>query len=312
MESRSSCYRCRKESVIELKYLGESLCSRCFTELFEKRVRKTIRLNKLLKHDDRIGVALSGGKDSASALYILKQLTDKIPSSRVVAVTIDLGIKGNRGAVKSAVKLCKSLDVEHHVYKLKDKFGFSMEDVVEKTKALDDGAPACSYCGVFKRKLLNDVGKELKLDKIATGHNLDDEVQTSLMNYVRGDFDRIARMGAFVGVLRDDGFVPRIKPLRECPEEEILAYAEIKELIFDVSSCPYSSEAFRQTARGIVNSLEENHPGSRFQLLNSTDKLREILREKKEYGKIKRCVVCGDLTSGKLCKTCEMMKKLDL
>ena len=125
MESRSKCSRCNRNSVIELKYLGESLCRRCFVKLFDKRVRKTIRVNKLLKHNDKIGVAVSGGKDSATALYILKKLTDSVPTSEIVAVTLDPGIRGYQKTLKAARKLCRSLDVEQHVFTFKERFGFS-------------------------------------------------------------------------------------------------------------------------------------------------------------------------------------------
>ncbi|MBU4406145.1 MAG: hypothetical protein KKB24_01000, partial [Candidatus Altiarchaeota archaeon] len=88
------CSRCSKPGDVELKYSGKFLCNSCFVRLFEKRVRKTIRLGKLLGPKDKIAVALSGGKDSSTALHVLKELSEKIPSSELVAITIDLGIRG--------------------------------------------------------------------------------------------------------------------------------------------------------------------------------------------------------------------------
>ena len=313
MESKNKCSRCSRDSIIELRYLGESLCGRCFTKLFEKRVRRTIRLNKLLKYDDRIGITLSGGKDSAVALYIMKRLTSSIPKSEIIAITIDPGIKGyGKKSLKAAKNLCKGLDVEQYVFSFREYFGFTIDELVKKIKSMGNKAPTCSYCGILRRKLINERGRELGLNKIVTGHNLDDEVQTALMNYIRGDFNRIIRMGPFVGVLKNKGFVPRIKPLRECPEEEILRYAIIKKIEFNKDRCPYSYDAFRQTIRGIIDTIEKKYPGSRFQMLNSTDNLIEILRKNVEFKKINICAECGELTSGRLCKVCEMIKGLDL
>ncbi|MEA1925592.1 MAG: TIGR00269 family protein [Candidatus Altiarchaeota archaeon] len=311
MESKNKCSRCERDSVTQLSYLGESLCSRCFSRLVEKRVRKTVRLNKLLAREDRIGVALSGGKDSACALHIMKKLVDPVPSSELVAYSIDEGIEGFRDkSIKAASELCEQLGVEHWVYSFRESYGFTIDEILEKLGP-DKRAPVCSYCGVLRRKLLNEGGKDLGLDKIVTGHNLDDEVQTSLMNYIRGDLDRIGRMGANVGVLKDSGFVPRIKPLRECPVEEILEYAKIKEIPFYSKSCPYSEEAFRQTIRKVVDLLENNHPGSRFQILKSTDNLIEKLDPEKEYGKINHCVICGYPTSRERCRACQILEELE-
>jgi len=313
MEYKSKCSRCGRESAVELAYLGERLCDKCFTSLFEKRVRKTIRLNKLLRRDDLIGVALSGGKDSAVALYLIKHLVDKVPTSKIVAFTIDDGIKDYRKkSIKEASKLCDKLGVEHLIYSFKDEYGFTIDELVEKISSAKDRAPVCTYCGVLRRKLINDKGRELKLNKIITGHNLDDEVQTSLMNYIRGDLDRISRMGALVGVLMDDGFTPRIKPLRECPTEEIIEYARIKKIGYHPKSCPHSHEAFRQTIKEIINLLELKHPGSRFQILKSTDNLIDKLRKIKIEGKINYCSICGDPTSGTKCKACQILSELEI
>jgi uncharacterized protein (TIGR00269 family) len=307
------CSRCKRKADIEIRYSGEFLCDSCFSELFEKRVRKNIRANDLLKPNDRTAVALSGGKDSAAVLYILDKLQKKAPKSELMAISIDQGIKGFHGkSLDSAKALCKSLGIKQYAYSFKEEFGLSMDEIIEKTKKLKNPAPACSYCGVLRRKLLNDKAKELGITKIATGHNLDDEIQSSVMNFIRGDLDRMARMGPLVGVIRDEGFVPRIKPLRECPEDEVKTYATLKGIEFEPGKCPYSEEAFRKTIREVINRIEEKHPGSKFQLLKSTDQLIPVLRSRIREGKISRCRECGDLTSGDICRFCQIKRELGL
>jgi len=307
------CARCNKRAEIELKYSGEFLCDNCFMDLFEKRVRKNISGNKLLKPTDKTAVALSGGKDSAVVLYILNNLHKKAPKSELIAISIDQGIgKFQAKSLNAAKAICKKLGIEQYVYSFREEFGLTMDEIVERSKRLKNPAPACSYCGVLRRKLLNDKSKELKITKIATGHNLDDEIQSSLMNFIRGDLDRIARMGAIVGVIKDERFIPRIKPLRECPEDEVKIYAELKKIEFETSKCPYSEEAFRGTIREVIDRIEEKHPGSKFQILKATDQLIPILRSKVKVGKIGRCGICGDLTSGDLCKVCQIKRELGL
>ena len=182
-----------------------------------------------------------------------------------------------------------------------------------KKSIADRKPPACSFCGVFRRKILNETARELKVDKLATGHNLDDEIQVTLMNFIRGDFDRMARMGPDVGIIRDKKFVPRIKPLRDCPEKEVAIYAMFHGFEVEGLQCPYTIDAFRTTIRDVINEIEEKHPGSKFQMLKNTDRLIGILRKQyKTDKKINECKNCGELTSGELCKACEIMKGLKL
>jgi uncharacterized protein (TIGR00269 family) len=291
--------------------MKESVCSGCFLGMIENRVRKNIRTNRLLGSLDKTAVALSGGKDSAVSLHILKMLHAKAPRSELSAITIDQGIKGTEGGLKAAKKLCKVLEVEHHVFSFKKEYGVSMDALMKKVKEMDNSTPACSFCGVLRRNLLNEKARDLKLDKIATGHNLDDEVQSSLMNILRGEVERISRMGPIVGVVRDPAFVPRIKPLRDCPEEEVLKYAKLQNIPFSASRCPYSGEAFRSTVRKALGVIEERHPGTKFQLLKSTDALIPLLRKSIEVGPLTRCGACGEITSGELCRVCQIRKELD-
>lgn len=306
------CARCKREAEVKLKYSKESLCSSCFIKLFEKRVRWNIRVHKLLQPTDRTAVALSGGKDSAVALYVLKTLHSKAPKAELVAISIDQGIKGSEPNIIAAKKLCKKLGVEHHIFSFVEEYGATMDECMKKIREIDDSIPACSFCGVLRRSLLNKKARELDLTKIATGHNLDDEIQVSLMNFIRGEHDRLARMGPRVGLINDPLFVPRIKPLRECPEEEVLLYAQIRDIPFSHIRCPYSSEAFRATIRKALELIEEKHPGSRFQLLKSTDRLALILRREFESHKLMRCVECGEITSSSLCRVCQVKKDLGL
>ena len=163
-----------------------------------------------------------------------------------------------------------------------------------------------------ERKLLNSKAKELGASRIATGHNMDDEIQTALMNYIRGDVEKMARDGALVGTVKDAGFVQRIKPLRDSPENEVLLYAQFKGIEYEPSRCPYSGDAFRATIRKAINEIEEKHPGSKFQILKSTDHLIKILRDNIDFGVIGKCDKCGDPCSGGICNFCQIAEKLGL
>ncbi len=307
---KERCSRCKRPAVYDMRCHTESLCEKCFIDLFEKKVRRTIRTNRLLRAEDRTAVALSGGKDSAVTLYMLKDILKKAPSEKLFAITIDQGIKGAENGLEVSKRLCKKLDVEHRIYSFKKEHGYSMDEVVKKSEKMTHPAPPCSFCGVLRRKLLNSKAKDLGATRIATGHNMDDEIQTSLMNYVRGDVEKIARMGALVGVVRDERFIQRIKPLRDCPENEVLLYAQLKGIEYEPARCPYSGEAFRATIRKAIDAIETNHPGSKHQILKSTDTLIGLLRKDKDFGVMGSCNKCGDPCSEKTCKFCQIEQKL--
>jgi len=303
------CSLCSRGGVVELRYYKQSLCKRHFKELFERRVRKTIRMSRMFGPNDRIVVGLSGGKDSSVLLFLLHQIFEHNPRVEVIPVTIDEGILAVSGRLKATRKLCGMLGLEHKVYSLKERLGFTVDEAVRKIK---DGAGACSYCGVWRRRVLNDVARELSADKVAIGHNLDDEIQAAFMNLVRGDLDRMARLGPVVGVMSHERFVPRVKPLRDVPESEVLAYAKLSGILFSSFKCPYSGESFRTTVRKMLDGLEERHPGSKFQMLQSMDNLIAVMKEKvKAEGEtIRCCVSCGEPTSQEKCKTCVILEKL--
>ena len=116
--------------------------------------------------------------------------------------------------------------MEHHVAKFKDVVDLTMDEV---SSLLGHRTP-CAYCGVFRRKCMNLKAREIGADVLATGHNLDDAAQAILMNFTRGDVERLARMGPHEKV--QPGLVPRIMPLRQIPEKEVYLYALLRDIDF--------------------------------------------------------------------------------
>jgi uncharacterized protein (TIGR00269 family) len=183
----------------------------------------------------------------------------------------------------------------------KEFYGFKLDDFL---KGEDLESNPCTYCGVLRRRLINSKARELGFTKVVTGHNLDDEIQAALMNFVRGEVERIARLGGKVGVLDIPGFVPRIKPLRECLESEVELYSRLMKLPVAKSKCPYNKEAYRKSMADTINRMDDKHPGSKYQMLRSVDKLVEYLKKSIPKNGLNRCVVCGEPTSQEKCKVC--------
>ena len=99
-----------------------------------------------------------------------------------------------------------------------------MDEITNKHNKLGE----CSYCGVFRRACLNKKSKELGINKLITGHNLDDMVQSILMNFANGDMQKLARLGPHKKI--QPRLVPRIFPLRVIPEKEVALYAILRKI----------------------------------------------------------------------------------
>lgn len=318
------CSKCKSRAVMRQAYSGESLCKKHFMRMFEDRVRKSIREFSMLKPNQHVAVALSGGKDSAVLLHLLCDLKQRLPM-RISAILVDEGISGYRPhTIKTAKKECEKLGVKLHIVTFEKEFGKKLDAVIKKRDGKKSegrcasGAKrgACTYCGVFRRALLNRAARRIGADKLAVGHNLDDTAQTVLMNLMRNEPARLARFGISGGVADGEGLVPRIKPLVRTPEKEVAIYAMLKGIGIHFMQCPYAEEALRQDVRSVLNKLEEKYPGTKFRMLNSFVAMRPALMKfasdeaKESSGKIGACRTCGDATSGTECAACRLEKEI--
>jgi len=302
-----SCSTCKSRSIIFLPYARKNLCKKHFLHYFEKKVKRTIREYSMFEGVEHLGVAVSGGKDSLSMLYILSQIAGPM-KLKLTAILVDEGIKGYRErTIKDAKKLCKTLRVPLKIYYFQKEIGFGMDKIMKKKIR----EVSCTYCGVFRRWILNKVARELKCDRLAIGHNLDDVVQSFLMNILRNEPFRLARFGPIGGIVDDEDFVPRIRPLYKIPEKEIALYAVLHGFREDFFPCPYYEEAFRHIIRDFINNLEMRYPGTKFKMLNSYDQIRSSLISKFQYKKnekVAKCGRCKEPSSGEVCKRCLLLE----
>ena len=302
----------RREAVFVRTYSGEKLCKQCFLRSVEDRVRATIAKYGMFGFDDKILVAVSGGKDSVGLLHVLAKIEKKFPRALLLAVSIDEGIKGYRDeALKIAAENCELLGVKHSVLSFESLFGLTLDEVVQKTRKSPSmkRLGACAYCGVLRRRALDLAAKKFDADVLALGHNLDDVVQTFLLNIVHGDVWRLARFGA-VSIECGGRFVRRVRPFCLVPEKETAFYAYSKNVKFQTVACPYTGEALRNDVRYWLNRLEQRHAGSLFTLIRSFEKVGKIMEQKEK--KLGVCKRCGEpcAASRDACVACKFLEKL--
>lgn len=275
----------------------------------ERRFRRAIAENKLVSLGEKIAVAVSGGKDSVTCMHLLDNYC-RGKRCELVAVTIDEGIRGYREeSLPVARENAEALGLDHHVVSFKRAFGSTLDKMVKLAARKKTGLNPCTYCGVLRRSLLNQAARELGANKIATGHNLDDEVQAIMLNYVRADLSRLYRLGP--GYSPREGFVPRIKPMREIPEKEVALYALLKRMNVHLGVCPYAS-GIHMEIRDFLNKLETNHPNSKFMILRMFERLKPHLEDAVPEFEMRKCEMCGEPTSTNFCKPCELLQKIGL
>ncbi len=313
--AQRKCDKCSSKSVITLAYGPHYFCEKHFVQFFENRFKKTIRKYNLFRAKEKILVALSGGKDSTVLLHLLCKFYSRL--NKIEALIIDEGVKGYREkAIKSAVENCKKLGVDYKIIQFKKEFGTTNDKLMPLILNNPKLGGTCAFCGTLRRNIMNKCAKSLGAGKLATGHNMDDEVQSFVMNVFNNDFERMKRMSASAGVIEHSGFVKRIKPLYETPEKEIIAYCAFKGIKhYSEECCPYSWTAKRNEYREMLNHFEGRFPGTEFSILRFYENIKPLIRphEKEKpllAQKLKECKQCGEPTEKEFCKACEMIERI--
>ncbi|NHX40415.1 MULTISPECIES: TIGR00269 family protein [Haloarcula] len=327
------CDKCGENAVLHAAYSGLHLCESHLCRAVTKRVRRRIREDGLVSDDATVEdpetwvIGLSGGKDSVVLTQILHDTFAEDPRIELVALSIHEGIEGYRDAsLEACEELTDDLGIEHVTVSYAEEFGVQMDDVVEDDP---EGMAACAYCGVFRRDLLSKYAEELDADKLLTGHNLDDEAETALMNFLEGDVSQIAKhfeasLGPFDSAAdapteqtreAQDHHIPRAKPLRDIPEKEVALYARFEDLPAHITECPHAEEAYRGEIQELMLGLEENHPGTRHSIMAGYEKLAALAADTyggensdTDYGE---CDNCGAPTARDLCRKCNLLDALE-
>ena len=295
-----SCSRCGGNAFYTRRYSGETLCSECFKDSIVDKTRRTVSRYEMIAPGERVAVAVSGGKDSLSLLSILVGLYSP-RRNPIVAISVDEGVKGYRDeALEHARSISSSLGVEHVVTSYREMFGFTLDQALDwKERDLS----SCSFCGVFRRRAIDEAAVRAKASVVATAHNLDDFVQTFLMNLMHGD---VTRLGWLDPTYSDDSFpMRRVKPFMEIYEEEIALFAYQSGLPFQSVSCPYMHEGLRTEVRDYLNSMEANHPGMKNVLLRSSMDVISRYAHSRDSRSVP-CSSCGNPSSNGLCNVCRM------
>jgi cytoplasmic tRNA 2-thiolation protein 1 len=296
--------RCGGKTVYFRAYNGESLCADCFNDSIFEKVKKTISKYDMLRFGDRVGVAISGGKDSTSLLYILSKIT-KGHGSELFAITIDEGIDAYREeSIRNAEKLAQDLSIPLLVRSYRELFGLSLDDAMIERSERNLKVTSCALCGPLRRRAIDRAADELDVNVVATAHNLDDVLQTFYINLYSGDIDRIRWLDPSFRSSSLNFNSRRIKPVMEIYEQELAFFAYLNNLPFQSESCPYMNEGIRNEVRTHLNELEVKHPGIKYSTLKTVLSISSRLSGNESGKKATVCEKCGSVSSHPLCSAC--------
>ena len=304
-----ACNKCRDGlSIYRRAYSGECLCKKCFLYSIEEKTARTMSKFSMLNYNDRLAVAVSGGKDSLSLLYIMKKIFNRHDHSELIAITIDEGIKGYRNEALQIVKdFCSDLKVEVKILSYKDLFETDMDEamILRPTEKMT----SCAVCGTLRRRAIDMAAQSIDADVVATAHNLDDHIQTFFINILAGDVERIGWTYP-EPVQYSINDLKKIKPFVEIYEHEIVFYALQREIPFQSEECPYMHESIRTELRQFLNQLEKEHPGIKYNAYNSMIKISKGLKSLPSAIEANRCSICGKHSTGSVCSVCKTIRAL--
>ncbi|MEM1525567.1 MAG: ATP-binding protein [Ignisphaera sp.] len=297
------------------RHTRKRLCRDCFELSILTRVKDQIERYSMLSLNDTVAIGISGGKDSYVLVYILAQI---LSPNKIIGITIDEGITGySRSEIYRSVKaLCSSLRIDCIYVSMKEALGYSVDDFMERyldaihNKNINLPISACTYCGIARRRILNIYARELGATKVATGHNLDDEVQTYVINILRGDIIRLIQLHP-LSRTHSPKLIKRIKPMRSLYEYETSFYAYLLRYPFQEFECPYieTRPTLRVKVREMLNEVEKLNPGAQLNLLEFLDNLVEHIINIQKIS-LPLCKLCGEPTSPnrEICKFCELIE----
>ena len=299
------CRKCGRPAVFNMRQHKLALCEVHYPEWFVAQTQRFIEKYHMFTTDDRVLVAVSGGKDSLALWDVLLQL-----GYRADGLYINLDIDGYSAASREKVEqfAAQRPETQFTIVDIETEYGESLPEVARRVRR-GRGKP-CSVCGLVKRHVMNRITRDGGYDALATGHNLDDEVAVLFGNVLRWQTGYIARQAPVLPADRE-GLARKVKPFCRFYERETAAYALITSIDYIYDECPHAVGATSLRYKGLLNQMEEESTGAKLQFYLGFLRVRKegFFRERAEEVELHPCSKCGQPTSAPgLCAFCRLWK----
>lgn len=297
----SKCRTCKAPAIIDLPRHNAHFCAEHFMELCRRQVTKAIEKFDMLHKDDKILVAVSGGKDSLAVWDLLIEL-----GYRADGLYIGLGIgEYSENSADYARNFASERGLHLIEVKLREEYGYDVPTAAKATKRVP-----CSACGISKRHLFDSEALKGGYTVLVTGHNLDDEAAVLFGNTLRWDVEYLARQLPVLPAR--NGFPKKAKPLVRLTEREMAAWCIVRGIDYLVEECPMAVGNKHLAYKAALNDIERQSPGSKASFyLNFLDNMAPLLTgiTAAATDTLQECPSCGAPTTGDLCAFCRLAEK---
>jgi uncharacterized protein (TIGR00269 family) len=293
---------CKEPAIIDLPRHNANFCGAHLLQLCRRQVEKAISDHAMLSPDDRILVAVSGGKDSLAVWDILLDL-----GYQADGLYIGLGIgEYSDESGDYARRFADERGLLLRTIDLRDDYGYDVPTAAKVTRRVP-----CSACGLSKRHLFDEAARQGGYDVLVTGHNLDDEAAVLFGNALRWDVEYLARQLPVLPARQ--GFPRKVKPLVRLTEREMAAWCIVRGIDYQVEECPMAVGNKHLAYKDALNAIERDSPGSKAAFyLNFVERMAPLLAGLNVAGAdgLQPCSVCGSPTPGDTCAFCRLQERV--
>ena len=293
------CRKCPRKASVELRRHHSAFCPPHYLEFVRNQVTRNIKRHNMFTHQDRILLAVSGGKDSLALWHLLLEAGYSVSG---LHIQLGIGDYSSRSSEQTrAFAIERGLELIE--MNLEQELGLGVPDLSRALRRVP-----CSGCGLNKRYLFNKTALELGFDVVATGHNLDDEAATLLGNVLHWQQDALSRQSPILESTHPR-LVKKVKPLYSLTEREMASYCLLQSIDYVEEECPNAAGAHSLLYKDVLNRIETESPGSKQQFFQGfLERLRPRLQASEKV-ELRECAHCGQPTTSEVCSFCRMWER---
>ncbi|PKO13571.1 MAG: hypothetical protein CVU39_18145 [Chloroflexi bacterium HGW-Chloroflexi-10] len=266
------CRKCNQKAIINMRQHKLALCRNHFPDWILEQTQRFIDKYKMFTKEQKILVAVSGGKDSLALWDVLQKL-----GYQTGGLHINLGIQSEENYSNLSQQITQAFANKRgltlHIENIEEKYGCSTPQLSHLASRGKD--KPCAVCGLVKRHTMNEIASVYNYDVLTTGHNLDDEVAVLFNNVLSWQVDFLKRQSpvlpAKVGLLK------KAKPFCRFYEKETAAYAILNGIEYIEEECPHVMGSTTLHHKELLNALENKSAGSKLAFYLKFLKAKESL-----------------------------------
>jgi uncharacterized protein (TIGR00269 family) len=303
------CRTCGQKAAVNMRQHKLALCKDHYLEWIPEQTERFIGKYHMFTTQEKVLVAVSGGKDSLSLWDILNRLGYQA-DGLYIGLGIDESIAYSEESHRLTLKFADERHLKLHCVDVEKEYGHSIPVLAELSHR-GKGRP-CAVCGLTKRHVMNRIARDMGYDVLATGHNLDDEAATLFGNTFIWSGESLVRQNPVL--LESDGLARKVKPLCRFYEKEMTAYALLRGIEYIYEECPFSVGSKSIYYKQLLNQLENERPGTKLnfylKFLEARNQGLFNLSAMDKSSALTKCPSCGQPTSSRgNCSFCRMMEK---